>query len=301
MRCARINFHSPLAEPIRRFIAHKRALNRRFDTEERALCLVDRYLVMQGINDIASVTPAVIDAFLAGRPRARPRSYNHLLGVLRRLFDWMVDQEMLDHSPVQLRPRRETMRRIPYLFDLPHARRLLDVAAALPDNNNARHRGATYAMTFALLYGLGLRVGEVARLTRADVDLGRRLLVIRETKFAKSRLVPFGPRMAERLTAYLGVKEGRFGVLPLAAPVFSLPRAAPYIPAPSARPSMHSCRTSGWSSRQVSRRRVCTTCGTASLSAPYCAGTETAPTQHRGCCIYPPFSATSTPPPRPFI
>ena len=221
MRRARINLDSPLAEAIRRFIAHKRALNRRFDTEERALRLVDRYLVKHGITDIASVTPAVIDAFLAGRPRSRPRSYNHLLGVLRRLFDWMVDQEMLDHSPVQLRPRRETMRRIPYLFDLPHARRLLDVAAALPDNNNARHRGATYAMTFALLYGLGLRVGEVARLTRADVDLGRRLLVIRETKFAKSRLVPFGPRMAERLTAYLGVKEGRFGVLPLAAPVFS--------------------------------------------------------------------------------
>jgi hypothetical protein len=28
---------SPLAEPIRHFVAHKRALNRRFDTEERAL------------------------------------------------------------------------------------------------------------------------------------------------------------------------------------------------------------------------------------------------------------------------
>jgi site-specific recombinase XerC len=104
------------------------------------------------------VTPAVIDAFLAWRPRSRPRSYNHLLGVLRRLFDWMVDQEMLDHSPVRLRPRRETTRRIPYLFDLPHACRLLDVAAALPDNNNARHRGPTYAMIFALLYGLGLRL-----------------------------------------------------------------------------------------------------------------------------------------------
>ena len=28
---------------------------------------------------------------------SRPRSYNHLLGVLRRLFNWMVDQETLDH------------------------------------------------------------------------------------------------------------------------------------------------------------------------------------------------------------
>ena len=39
MRPVNINLGSPLAEPIRRFVAHKRALNRRFDTEERALRL----------------------------------------------------------------------------------------------------------------------------------------------------------------------------------------------------------------------------------------------------------------------
>ena len=70
MRCARIEFHSPLAEPIRHFVMHKRALNRRFDTEERALCLLDRYLVVQGINDLASVTPVVIDAWHGARDRA---------------------------------------------------------------------------------------------------------------------------------------------------------------------------------------------------------------------------------------
>ena len=87
MRCARIEFHSPFAEPIRRFVAHKRALSRRFDTEERALCLLDRYLLEQRVADLSSVTPAVIEAFMASRPRSRPRSYNHLIGVVRRLFD----------------------------------------------------------------------------------------------------------------------------------------------------------------------------------------------------------------------
>jgi hypothetical protein len=62
---------------------------------------------------VVSVTAAVLEAFLTSRPRQRPRSYNHLLGVLRPLFDWMVDQEMLGVSPLRLRPRRETMRRIP--------------------------------------------------------------------------------------------------------------------------------------------------------------------------------------------
>jgi site-specific recombinase XerD len=221
MRPAYTELGSPLAEPIRRFIAHKRALNRRFDCEEKALHLFDRYLVERGMADVASVTPGVVEDFLASRPRRRPRSYNHLLGVARRLFDWMVDQELLVVSPLRLRPRRETARRIPYIFDLPQACRLLEIAAALPDNSRALQRGMLYATIFAILYGLGLRVGEVARLTRSDVDLSRRLLIIRETKFGKSRLVPFGPRMAARLTTYISLKERQGGALSAEMPAFS--------------------------------------------------------------------------------
>jgi integrase len=221
MRSVNLEFDSPLAEPIRRFVAHKRALNRRFDTEERALRLLDRYLVEHGIVDLAGLTPAVLDAFLSSRPRRRPRSYNHLLGVARRLCDWMVDQGMLTASPVRLRPRRETARRLPYLFDLDHARQLVTLAASLPDRNKAPQRGPTYAAVFSLLYGLGLRVGEVARLTRADIDLERRLLVIRATKFAKSRFVPFGPNMAARLDGYIKLRECHSGPLAPEAPVFS--------------------------------------------------------------------------------
>jgi site-specific recombinase XerD len=218
---ARTELGSPLAEPIRRFIAHKRALNRRFDCEEKALHLFDRYLAERGMPAVTSVTPTVVEAFLASRPRQRARSYNHLLGVARRLFDWMVDQGMLVVSPLRLKPRRETAQRIPYIFDLPHACRLLEIAAALPDNSRATQRGMTYATIFAVLYGLGLRVGEVARLSRADVELSRRLLVIRETKFGKSRLVPFGPRMAARLATYISLKEREIGALSADQPAFS--------------------------------------------------------------------------------
>jgi site-specific recombinase XerD len=243
MKPAYTGLGSPLAEPIRRFIAHKRALNRRFDCEEKALHLFDRYLVERGMADMASVTPGVVEAFLASRPRQRPRSYNHLLGVARRLFDWMVDQEMLVVSPLRLRPRRETARRIPYIFDLPQACRLLEIAAALPDNNRAPQRGMTYATIFALLYGLGLRVGEVARLTRSDVDLSRRLLVIRETKFGKSRLVPFGPRMAARLTTYVSLKESQVGALSSDAPAFSFTAGEAIHPG-TQLPSCFTCRPS---------------------------------------------------------
>jgi integrase len=212
---------SPLAGPIRQFLAYKRALARRFLVEEKALRLLDRYLVGAGVRSLDQVGPEVLDAFLASRPRTTPRSYNHLLGTLARLFGWLVAQGVLQRSPLVARPRRQTARRLPFLFDAPTARRLLDLAGRLPDNSRARLRGLTYRTIFALLYGLGLRVGEASRLLRGEVDLDRGLLVIRLTKFSKSRLVPFGPRIAALLRDYLEACLQRRGTLAADAPVFS--------------------------------------------------------------------------------
>jgi integrase len=61
---------------------------------------------------------------------------------------------------------------------------------------------------FALLYGLGLRVGEVTRLKLPDADLTRDMLFIRETKFNKSRIVPMGPQLAQRVKRYVEIRYG---------------------------------------------------------------------------------------------
>jgi hypothetical protein len=43
------------------------------------LRLFDRYLVEHGIEHVRAVTRELIDAFVISRPRARPRSFNHLV------------------------------------------------------------------------------------------------------------------------------------------------------------------------------------------------------------------------------
>ena len=108
-------FRSVIAAPIERFLAHRRALGCRFRTEEMALRLLDRFLVQREIKMIGEIQPELLEAFLASRPRARPRSYNHLLCTVRRLFDWLVVQGDLPYSPVRTRPRREnrTARAVP--------------------------------------------------------------------------------------------------------------------------------------------------------------------------------------------
>ena len=214
------DFQSPLADAIHRFLAYKRALARLFLVEEKTLRLLDRYLAENNIRTLDQITPELLNAFLASRPRRTARSYNHLLGTIARLFDWLVLQGEWERSPVQAKPRRQTTQRMPFLFDQVAARRLLDAAGCLPDNSFAQMRGLTYRTIFALLYGLGLRVGEASRLRLGDIDWKQQLLVIRLTKFSKSRLVPFGPRIAILLRQYLETQEKRWGTLASDAPLF---------------------------------------------------------------------------------
>jgi len=196
-------FRSPLAAEIERFLSHHRALGKRFDSEEHALWLLDRFLLENDVSGLEQITPALLEAFLASRPRTRARSYNHLLNVVQRLFRWMVAQNVIPCSPVRARARRSTQYRAPFLFEPAQVEELLACAAKLRDGPHTRHRGITYRMIFALMYGLGLRVSEATRFCQKDLDLERRCLHIHQTKFAKSRLVPFGPRMDKALQRYL--------------------------------------------------------------------------------------------------
>jgi integrase len=75
-------------------------------------------------------------------------------------------------------------------------------------------RSPLQAVTTETLIGLlsvtGLRVGEVVRLDRADLDLERGVLVVRNSKAGKSRHVPLHASTTEALNAYLHRRDRLF-------------------------------------------------------------------------------------------
>lgn len=203
----------PLADNIELYLAHKHSLGKQLAKVGPMLHWLDSYLLAQRIGELRQITATHINAFIASRPRHSPRSYNGLIGAVRGLFDWMVVHELLPGSPVRCETRRVTPTLRPFLFNPDQAHRLLEIAERLPSNPRAQNRGEIYKMIFALLYGLGLRVGEVSRLCRKDIDLDNQLLMIRQTKFGKDRLVPFGPKMSHAIASFLDREESRFGAI----------------------------------------------------------------------------------------
>jgi hypothetical protein len=79
-------FHSTLAPHIEQYLRVKRAMGCKFANEDRQLRLLDRFVDEQGIDRIEAIGPGCIQAFLASRQRTNPRSYNNLLGDVRRLL-----------------------------------------------------------------------------------------------------------------------------------------------------------------------------------------------------------------------
>lgn len=104
-----------------------------------------------------------------------------------------------DVPPLELLSHRRT-RAAPYIYEPAEITALLDAAMTLRNEL----RATTYRTFLGLLAVSGLRTGEAIALDDDDVDLRRGVLVIRRTKFGKTREVPVHRTTIQALIGYLG-------------------------------------------------------------------------------------------------
>jgi integrase len=96
-------------------------------------------------------------------------------------------------------------RKQPHLFTIQQITALMAAAGRLtPVYPN---RPLVYATLLGLLASTGMRISEAIGLTLADIDLDKSLIVVRHTKFGKSRLVPLHPTALSALQAYMRQRD----------------------------------------------------------------------------------------------
>lgn len=152
-----------------------------------------RRIALWAGRDPEALTEEDLRAFfihLKTKANYAPNTIRLVTAALRFLFvtvlerkDWKVLELISSPSPL----------RLPLALRADEVRRLLEVV-----------RDARMRLTFALLYGCGLRVGEVVKLEVRDVR-GRgeplQRLHIREAKGGKDRMVPLPPTLYRQLRA----------------------------------------------------------------------------------------------------
>ena len=120
---------------------------------------------------------------------------------------WSAFDARTQVPPVGLLPFR-FRRTTPYIYSSAEIQGLLKAATRLSPYRGLRPW--TYYTVFGLLAVTGMRIGEVVRLDRSDVDLMQALLTVRLTKFGKSRLVPLHPSTVTMLGRYSRLRDQRF-------------------------------------------------------------------------------------------
>src|SRR2546429_1881012 len=97
-------------------------------------------------------------------------------------------------------------RAVPYLYCDAEVAALMAATACLRPALHA----ATHETLIGLLSASGMRLGEAIRLDRADLDAGEGIVMVRDSKFAKSRQIPLHPSTLAALTGYGQLRDQHF-------------------------------------------------------------------------------------------
>ena len=182
---------------VERFVAMKRKLGYRFTRDASLLRSFARFAEARNERFIRSATAVE----WASTTRAQSERVRRLHGV-HALACWLHAEDTRHEAP----PRdalghRSRRRPQPYLMSIRDIRRLLKAALSM------RPAGAIAPLTWHYLFGLiaatGLRIGEALALTLDDVTPDG--LLVRNTKFGKSRMVALHPTTRDALDRYLRV------------------------------------------------------------------------------------------------
>jgi len=147
--------------------------------------------------DPTTVRPHDIRGFVARlwQQGLSARSLERALSSVRTYFAFLVSEGIVEASPAVSVPLPRKQRTQPEVVDRYAIEELLE---SFPDNPAGRRDLAMVEM----LYGAGLRVGELVAADLDDISLSERLLRVRG-KGRKERIVPFGQHAAGAVRSYL--------------------------------------------------------------------------------------------------
>lgn len=113
--------------------------------------------------------------------------HKQMAGTIHRYFEFVLKQSLsLGDIPY---PRKTSK--------LPEVLSIEEVRLILNQINNLKHRAV-----FSLLYGCGMRVGEVLNLKFSDIDRARKVINIRQSKGNKDRAVMLSDNLISLLEEY---------------------------------------------------------------------------------------------------
>ena len=186
---------NPLHRVLQEYLAVRRALGFKLERAGYLLPQFTAFLERQGTD---TITTALALRWAQKPSDAHPAWWAERLSIVRGFAKYLQTLDPRTEIPAAELLPRQTRRTTPYLFSDRDLLQLMEATQKL----RSRPPRATYAAFIGLLATTGMRVGEAIRLDRRDVDWENRVLVVRTSKFGKSREVPLHDSTLEALRIY---------------------------------------------------------------------------------------------------
>jgi integrase len=187
---------SALSVALKEYLALRNGLGHDLADAAR---LLPRFVVWMDETGQATITVAAALAW-AQQPDAEPGTtvWSRRMSVVRGFARFLAGVDpATEVPPLGLLPWRQHWRP-PFIYTAADIATLLQAAARL----SSPLRAATYETLFGLLAVTGMRVGEAIRLDVTDIDWEQGVVLVRQSKFGKSRNVPLKPSTLAALGRY---------------------------------------------------------------------------------------------------
>lgn len=196
---------TPLRVALADYLEFRRQLGTRLSEPGATLWKFVDFVEAQGMDWI-SADCAIRWATMSRGVQAA--TWGRRLGHVRGFARWMKALDPRTEIPAHRLLSSRHRRSPPYIYSDVEVLRLMRRAAKMPSRSRLRLRPQTYVTLIGLLASTGLRPGEALALELSDVDLEQGTLQVRDTKFGKSRFVPFSDSTRQALKRYMKVRQG---------------------------------------------------------------------------------------------
>ena len=181
---------------VNQYIIYRKSLGEKFLKNESCLKHFCRE-IGENVN-LTKIPKNKVNQFLYGNS---PVTSNWFFkySVLSGFYHYVISRGYINYSPLPLLLPTRPPPFVPYIYSREELRRIFK--AALIKQKRDVEPYVVYIILI-LLYGTGLRLSELLSLTMNDVDISQSIITVHQTKFCKTRFVPFGKQLAKILKAY---------------------------------------------------------------------------------------------------
>ena len=191
-----------LSTAIKKFVREKQLVGLNYDD---AKFMLEQFSRFSGDIELDCITNQnVVDYVYSGNITETTQAAR--FQKVKKFLEWAVNREFITRMPITSIGPKIQKKFIPYIYSREELKRLFSASGTLDDRSSPL-QGKTLKMLLVTIYACGLRLGEAIDLRICDVNLAEQKIIVLESKFRKTRILPIGETLCNELQNYLKLRR----------------------------------------------------------------------------------------------